>query len=209
MKRQVTPGKKKKLEAASDSRGIIAAVACDQRQALKSLFGKVIGAEPENIPGERLVEFKEAVSRILTPHASAILLDPEYGLTAARQRAKSAGLLLAYEKTGYDATTGGRLPRLLEQWSVQRLAEAGADCVKLLLYYSTTSAPDINERKHAFVERVGAECAAADVPSPNARIFPGTLSRGCSKSRCAGEFGVCGRVSLLRREGFVPARGSY
>ena len=162
MKRHLTPGKKEKLEAVSDSRGILAALACDQRQALRSLFGKITGVDPGDVPAERLAEFKEAVSRILTPHASAILLDPEYGLSAAQQRTKTAGLLLAYEKTGYDGT--GRLPRLLEQWSVERLVEAGADCVKLLLYYSTTSAPDINERKHAFVERVGAECAARDVP---------------------------------------------
>jgi tagatose 1,6-diphosphate aldolase len=160
--RHLTPRKKEKLKAVSDSRGIIAALACDQRQALRSLFGKSTGTDPEKIPAERLAEFKEAVSRILTPHASAILLDPEYGMQAAQQRAKTAGLLLAYEKTGYDEA--GRLPRLLEQWSAQRLVEAGADCVKLLLYYSTTSAAAINERKHAFVEKVGSECAAADVP---------------------------------------------
>lgn len=162
--KRLTLEKRKKLEAVSDSRGIIAALACDQRQALKSLFGKSMGMAPENVPGERLEKFKEAVAGILTPHASAILLDPEYGLPAAQKRAKTAGLLLAYEKTGYDATTGGRMPRLLEQWSVQRLVAAGADCVKLLLYYSMTSSPDINKRKHEFVERVGAECAAADVP---------------------------------------------
>jgi tagatose-1,6-bisphosphate aldolase len=31
-----------------------------------------------------LMAFKEAGSRILTPQASAILLDPEYGLPAAK-----------------------------------------------------------------------------------------------------------------------------
>jgi tagatose 1,6-diphosphate aldolase len=162
--RKVSPGKRKKLEKVSDSRGIIAALACDQRQALRSLFAKAMGVGPEAVADERLAEFKEAVSRFLTPHASAILLDPEYGLPAAQQRAKSAGLLLAYEETGHDATMPGRMPRLLERWSVRRLVEAGADCVKLLLYYSTASSPEIRDRKHAFVERVGAECAAADVP---------------------------------------------
>lgn len=160
----MNPGKRDKLKKVSDSRGIIAALACDQRQALRSLFAKATGARPEAVPVKRLVEFKEAVSRILTPHASAILLDPEYGLPAAELRAKSAGLLLAYEETGYDRTIPGRMPRLLERWSVRRLLEAGADCVKLLLYYSTSGTPEINERRHAFVERVGAECAAAEIP---------------------------------------------
>ena len=49
-------------------------------------------------------------TEVLTPHASAILLDPEWGLPASRKRAKNAGLLLAYEKTGYDKTGPGRLP---------------------------------------------------------------------------------------------------
>jgi len=164
LKGNISGGKRKGLEAVSDSRGIIAAVAIDQRSALRSLFARSMGIEPENVPAEKLIQFKEAVSRILTPHASAILLDPEYGLLAARQRARSAGLLLAYEKTGYDKNVPGRLPSLLDHWSVERLAEAGADSVKLLLYYSSLSSAEINDIKHAFVQRVGAECAAVDMP---------------------------------------------
>jgi tagatose 1,6-diphosphate aldolase len=164
LKGNISGGKRKRLDAVSDSRGIIAAVAIDQRSALRSLFARSMGIEPENVPAEKLIQFKEAVSRILTPHASAILLDPEYGLPAARQRAKNAGLLLAYEITGYDKTVPGRLPSLLDHWSVERLAETGADSVKLLLYYSSFSATEVNDVKHAFVERVGGECAAADIP---------------------------------------------
>lgn len=164
MPSRITPGKRKGLEAVSDSRGVIAALAIDQRSALRSLMAKAKGVEPEAIPGQMLAEFKEAVTRILTPHASAILLDPEYGLLAGRQRAKTAGLILAYEQTGYDKSVPGRLPRLLDHWSVSRLVEAGADCVKILLYYSPSSEEEINDRKHAWVERIGAECSAADVP---------------------------------------------
>lgn len=157
-------GKLAGLQAVSNTRGVIAALAIDQRNALRKLLSKAKEAAPEAIPGTMLEQFKEAVSRILTPYASAILLDPEYGLPAARQRAKDAGLLLAYERTGYDKAVPGRLPRLLENWSGRRLAGEGADCIKVLLYYSPTSATEINDRKHAWVERVGAECAGVDVP---------------------------------------------
>jgi tagatose-1,6-bisphosphate aldolase len=61
-----------------------------------------------------LEEFKTAVTRVLTPYASAILLDPEYGLPAAKAARKNAGLLLAYENSGYDNTQPGRLPDLLD-----------------------------------------------------------------------------------------------
>jgi tagatose 1,6-diphosphate aldolase len=161
---RMTEGKKKGLQAVANERGVIAALAIDQRSALRGLFAKETNVPSERVPGETLEQFKAAVSRILTPHASAILLDPEYGLPAAEQRFKGTGLLLAYEKSGYNKAVPGRLPELLEDWTATRLAAAGANAVKLLLYYSSTSAREINDRKHAFVERVGAECAGVDIP---------------------------------------------
>jgi tagatose 1,6-diphosphate aldolase len=161
---KISPGKQKGLQAVSDSRGVIGAAAMDQRGSLKSAIAKDKGIDKKAVTDQMMAEFKEAVTRILTPHASAILLDPEYGLTATKQRAKNAGLLLAYEKSGYDNTQPGRLPDLLDHYSVRRLVAAGADCVKILLYYTPFDSPAINETKHAWVERIGAECQAADVP---------------------------------------------
>jgi len=157
-------GKQKGLTAVANSDGVIAALAIDQRSALWSLLARAMNIPAENVPAESLVQFKESVSSALTPHASAILLDPEYGLTAAAKRAPSAGLLLAYEQTGYDKNVPGRMPRLLDGWSAQRLVDAGANAVKLLLYYSSRSSATVNDIKHTFVEKIGAECADAVVP---------------------------------------------
>jgi tagatose 1,6-diphosphate aldolase len=111
-----------------------------------------------------LAEFKTAVTKILTPYASAVLLDPEYGLDAARARSANAGLLLAYEESGYDNTQPGRLPDLLPDVSVQRIVNWGANAVKVLMYYTPWEDPKINNVKHAFIERVGSECLAHDIP---------------------------------------------
>jgi tagatose 1,6-diphosphate aldolase len=161
---KITPGKKKGLEAVSNAQGVIAAAAMDQRGSLKSAIAKEKGVDKNEVTSKMLEEFKTAVTRVLTPHASAILLDPEYGLPAAAARSKNAGLLLAYENSGYDNTKPGRLPDLLDIWSVRRLVAAGADCVKILLYYTPFDPPVVNEIKHAWIERIGAECDAADVP---------------------------------------------
>ena len=161
---KISAGKIKGLEAVSNERGVIAAAAMDQRGSLRSAIAKEKGVDKKEVNADMMSEFKEAVVRILTPYASAILLDPEYGLRAARARAKNAGLLLAYEKSGYDNTQPGRLPDLLENYSARRLAEAGADCVKILLYYAPADPPHINDLKHAWVERIGDECRACDVP---------------------------------------------
>ncbi|MGH9570819.1 MAG: tagatose 1,6-diphosphate aldolase [Candidatus Angelobacter sp.] len=158
---KITPGKFAGMKNVSDTRGVIAAAAMDQRGSLQKALAREKGGE---ITGSMMEEFKSIVAEVLTPHASAILLDPEWGLPASRRRAKNAGLLLAYEKTGYDKTGPGRLPDLLDHWSARRLKEAGADCVKVLLYYTPTDGETINDRKHAWVERIGDECRANDIP---------------------------------------------
>ena len=157
---KLTPGKLAGLKSVSDARGVIAAAAMDQRGSLQKTIAKERGGVAD---AHDLEEFKVLVTDVLCKHASAILLDPEYGLDAAKHR-HGKGLLLAYEKTGYDSNTAGRLPDLLDIWSVRRLKEAGADCVKILLYYTPFEKPAINEFKKAWIERIGDECMYHDIP---------------------------------------------
>ncbi|MBV9282387.1 MAG: tagatose 1,6-diphosphate aldolase, partial [Chloroflexi bacterium] len=120
----LTPGKIKGLQAVSDHRGVIAAAAMDQRGSLQ----KALSAAGDRDAGASDMEqFKAEVTEVLTQYASAILLDPEFGLPASRRRQNNAGLLLAYEESGYDNTQPGRLPDLLPHESVRRLVEQGAD----------------------------------------------------------------------------------
>ncbi len=158
---KLTPGKLAGLKRVSNPHGVIAAAAMDQRGSLQKSLAKEKGSE---VSDAMMEEFKTLVAEVLTPHASAILLDPEWGLPASKRRAKNAGLLLAYEKTGYDKTGPGRLGDLLDHWSARRLKEAGADCVKILLYYTPFDPKDVNDKKHAWVERIGDECRANDIP---------------------------------------------
>lgn len=157
---KLTPGKLAGLNAVSDARGVIAAAAMDQRGSLQKSLGQARGATAD---AHDLEVFKTLVTDVLTQHASAILLDPEFGLPASKHR-HGKGLLLAYEKTGYDATEPGRLPDLLDHWSVGRLKAEGANAIKILLYYTPFDRPEINDVKHAFIERVGSECRDHDIP---------------------------------------------
>ncbi|SDQ26333.1 tagatose-bisphosphate aldolase [Carnobacterium viridans] len=156
----MTPNKLASLKKLSNEKGVIGALAIDQRGSLKKMLASAAN-KPAN--EEDIVEFKKAISSELTPFATSILLDPEYGLPASKVRADGTGLLVAYEKTGYDATEPGRLPDLLEEWSVLRLKEAGADAIKFLLYYDVDEDKKINDYKHVYMERLGSECAAEDI----------------------------------------------
>ena len=158
---KLTPGKLAGLKSVSNERGVIAAAAMDQRGSLQKSLAKAKGVA--DVPDSMLEDFKSMVTDTLTQYASAILLDPEFGLPATKKR-HGKGLLLAYEKTGYDANDEGRLPDLLDHWSVARLKAAGADCIKILLYYTPFEKDEINDVKHAFIERVGDECRAHDIP---------------------------------------------
>ena len=157
----LTEQKRKYMEKLSDENGIISALAFDQRGALKRLMAQYQEAEPTVAQME---ELKVLVAEELTPYASSMLLDPEYGLPATKALDKNAGLLLAYEKTGYDTSSTKRLPDCLDVWSAKRIKEQGADAVKFLLYYDVDSSEELNQKKQAYIERVGSECVAEDIP---------------------------------------------
>src|SRR6266404_4107831 len=152
------------MKALSNGAGVIAAAAMDQRGSLQKSIAAAKGIDPKQVTDDMMSEFKIAVTKVLTPHASAILLDPEWGLPAAKARSANAGLLLAYEASGYDNTQPGRLPDLLPHVSVKRIVDWGADAVKILIYYTPFDGDDINDIKHAFVERIGAECEYYQIP---------------------------------------------
>ena len=161
---KLSDGKLRRMKALSNKRGVIAAAAMDQRGSLQKSLASARGVDVKEITPEMMSEFKVAVSKVLTPHASAILLDPEFGLDAAKARSGNAGLLLAYELSGYDNTQPGRLPDLLPHVSVKRIVDWGADAVKILIYYSHRDDSAVNDIKHAFIERIGAECETHQIP---------------------------------------------
>ena len=117
-------------------------MAFDQRGALKRLMAQYQDTEPTVAQME---ELKVLVAEELTKYASSMLLDPEYGLPQQKHWIKS-GLLLAYEKTGYDTSSTKRLPDCLDVWSAKRIKEQGADAVKFLLYYDVDSSDELNQQ---------------------------------------------------------------
>lgn len=159
--RSISAAVAKHLANLSTKDGVISALAIDQRGSLKKML-----AEAANKPADEttIVDFKKAVSSELTPYASSILTDPEYGLPATKVRDKNCGLLLSYEKTGYDTSEPGRMPDLIANQSGLRIKNEGGDAIKFLVYYDPDESEEINDNKKAFVERVGAEAKANELP---------------------------------------------
>ena len=109
-------------------------------------------------------EFKALVTKVLTPHASAILLDPEWGLEASKQRARTPACCSRTRRAGTTTHALDASRICSNTGPCGALKEAGANCVKLLLYYTPFDTRAVNEEKHAFVERIGDECRTNDLP---------------------------------------------
>ena len=160
----MSEGKQKGMDAISDERGVIRAAAMDQRGSLRRALAAAQDIGPGAVGDETLAEFKTAVIRILSPYASGVLLDPDYGLPASRARHEGVGLLLTYEKSGYDDTQPGRMSQLMPGWTVGHLKREGAAGIKLLVHYTPFEASGLNEQKKALVQQVGKECVHEDLP---------------------------------------------
>lgn len=156
----MTPEKSRHLKNICNDQNMITALAIDQRDSLLKMISTI---DPDKSTPETVGAFKVPVSEELTKYASSILLDPQVGIEAAHRRSENAGLLLSYEVSGYAHDPEWRRPQLLDNQSVYRLKEIGADGIKILLYYDVDQEGE-NNQKRAFIERVGGECAAYDIP---------------------------------------------
>ena len=139
-------------------------MAVDQRKSLRRLIAEAGSTSLESVSDAQLATFKTAVAEVLSPYASAVLFDPEYGLGAAQARAKECGLLLAYEADGYENPRPNRMLALMPRLSVRHLRDMGADGIKILLHYTPEDTSAVNEEKCALIERIGNECRALDMP---------------------------------------------
>jgi tagatose 1,6-diphosphate aldolase len=153
-----------RLRRLATPEGVIAALAVDQRKSLRTMIAHAAGVPSDHIPDRDLAAFKAAVTRVLTPYASAVLIDPEFGQRAFAVRASQCGLIATYELDGYENPRPHRMLALMPRYSVRRLRDLGADAVKVLLSYTPFDDDRANDEKRAMVERIGAECAALDMP---------------------------------------------
>jgi tagatose 1,6-diphosphate aldolase len=154
-------GKTRRLQQCATPRRVFSILAIDHRNNLRRSLNP---ADPAAVPDEALVDFKQAVVAALAPEASAILIDPEYGVTPTITSGAlpgATGLIVALERTGYTGDPNARVSELLPGWSPRKIAHLGASGVKLLVYYhpDAPTAPQIEK----LVEEVATSCLEADL----------------------------------------------
>lgn len=86
MKDKITLGKMRRLQQCTAPNGTRAILAVDHRNSLR----RALNPEgSEEVPGEDLAAFEQAVVSALGPSASAVLADPEYGAPRVTKPAHS------------------------------------------------------------------------------------------------------------------------
>jgi tagatose 1,6-diphosphate aldolase len=164
MAAEISAGKLRNLMTLADENGRLKMMAIDQRGALEKELVRALGREPSF---DEVAEFKQIVTEHLAPYATAVLTDPIYGYArSVHSIPGQIGLLLACESTGYttDESKKGRKTALIEGWTVEKARRAGANAIKLLLYYHPDAAPDVVQHQKEICAQVGRDCAANDLP---------------------------------------------
>lgn len=165
---ELSAGKYRSIRLLADDSGRFRMMAIDQRGSMVRALSKVTGKEAAQIGYHDVARVKRAVTKVLAPFATATLTDPIYGYPYSIDvLPRNVALLLAYEETGYEKSGPGGKERktiLIKEWSVDKARQAGADAIKLLLYYRPDASSDTNDHQHRIVRQVGDECRKADMP---------------------------------------------
>jgi tagatose-1,6-bisphosphate aldolase len=157
------------LSAIADPDGSFAIVAMDQRNTLRRMFAAV-GVDPSI---DDLRQAKIDVARYLTPLATGILLDPDFGVPAVRESdslAPTCGLLVAAEPSDRGKfNEEPRTHRIAEQ-NATWVRDMGGHAVKFLVMMNPARSrgdgePDLTEEVLQVVREVVEDCRAVGLPS--------------------------------------------
>ena len=161
----VSAGKLRHLMSLADADGVFRMVAVDQRPPLFRALAAAAGKEPANLTYEETANVKAILTRQLAPDASAILLDPVWTHPHALVDVPGAtGLVSTLEDHAFDVRDGERYSAEIPGWSVAKIKRAGADGVKVLVWWRHDLSAGAAEHQDALVRRTGEACREHDIP---------------------------------------------
>lgn len=160
---RMTVGRLRGLQQLANWKGLLTMCALDHRGALRNALNK---ENPEAVTYQDMVDFKLDLCQVMSPIASAVLLDPVYGAAQAIASGVlpgQTGLLISAEETGYTGAKIARHTKLLPGWNARKAKKMGAAAVKLLVYFRPDLG-DVTERQLKLVAGVAEECTGEDMP---------------------------------------------
>ena len=142
--------------------GALAMVAVDQREALRGMFA---AHQSTPVPDSQLTQFKVDVARELSPFASALLVDQEFGIDEIiKQKALkgSCGLIAAADLLVGPAGGAATDPAIDPDVDPIRMRDIGSVGLKFLILWRNDESPDSRAK---LVEDFNALCKISGLPS--------------------------------------------
>lgn len=166
---EISAGKLRGLRRLSDSNGRFKMMAVDQRGSLKRMLEPILDKEDSSdVEYGHVSKVKQIITKNLASYSTATLMDPTFGYPySISYFPKEVGMLIAYEETGSIKAGKNCKERASHQvagWSVEKALKAGADAIKLLLYYHPDGSEDVCVHQQDFLKFVGHQCERYDRP---------------------------------------------
>ena len=142
--------------------GALAMVAVDQREALRGMFA---AHQSTPVPDSQLTQFKVDVARELSPFASALLVDQEFGIDAIiNQKALTGGCGLIAAADLLVGPPGGAATDTAIDPDVDpiRMRDIGSVGLKFLILWRNDESPDVRAQ---LVEDFNKLCKVSGLPS--------------------------------------------
>ncbi|MBX3080915.1 MAG: tagatose 1,6-diphosphate aldolase [Anaerolineae bacterium] len=152
----LTPGRWIGLKRTSADGDIFTILAFDQRGTYRKML-------PKDTSYDTAVAVKREIVTALSPDASAVLLDADYGLASAQFMSRHSGLLLAIENSGYTGDATYRGVDFDPEWTVGKIKNMGGNAVKLLTYYHPDTGA-LAEEIEGVIKQVVQQCHKHDLP---------------------------------------------
>lgn len=145
------------IDALRDSRGAFSMLAIDQRGSLRAMLAAAQGVN--TVPDADIIDFKVAVSRLLTPAASAVLIDREFGAEAAK--VAKCPIILAADILSA-SVPGGPVDtaEIDDELTSEVIANFGAEALKMLVPWTPETRDAAVDLSARFMEL----CRQVDLP---------------------------------------------
>jgi len=135
-------------------------LAIDQRPPIFN----IIKSKKKTYSFDDVVEFKKQISQNLSPHTSAILMDPVYSIPNLIPTSKSKGLIITLEDHVFEEKGKGRYSKNIKNWTVEKIKKIGGDAVKVLVWYRPDADKQSIQHQKKYIETIGKQCDKYNIP---------------------------------------------
>lgn len=158
----LSAGKYWSFRRLADENGLFKMSAVDQRPPIMNLIREKRGVAEASY--EDVAAVKTSLTKVLAPHASAMLLDPIWAWPTSHQYVSPRqGLIMTLEAHDFTEDGKGRLSSNIADWSVAKIKAMGADAVKALAWYRPDGASETCRAQQAYVKAIGDACRKYDL----------------------------------------------